>query len=292
MLLDLFYINPFQYHRLFTHEDKHYYHAHKIIGGVVLIHFIYRIWLFLNYKNMFFDASSYTTLFWILLHFSLHITSFQFVIPTHRNKTYTIIWPEMRIHTMLFAYRSLITMLIIWLRLNEFISPLLDKIIRPFIVLGTIAAADYTTYYYKYIKKKVSINDSTMRGMPYPSYVPKWYTILHNYFYSISQVFATMYILNSKSMESIFLLLIPIQTAPFGMTLVKKGIINQGGWHLYYSISLLINFVYSIFKFDDTSDDFFKYKTLLVIYFIISRFIYHKNKYLLWSLISGCILYT
>lgn len=120
-----------------------------------------------------------------------------------------------------------------------------------------------------------------MRDNPYPEYIPKWTITLHNYFYSISQVFATMNILTCKDIDKIFLLLIPIQTAPFGMTLVKKGIIDQSGWHVYYTIALLINYL----SVPHTILIPNKLYWILSLIFSLLRFKYRVNKYILWSLI-------
>lgn len=285
-VLELLYVNPWQWRRLFTHEDAHYAHAHKILGVAVLGHFAYRGWLFCQYGDMMLNAS-WITFFWILVHGLLHVTSFQFIIPSRRNKTYNIIWPEMRFHTMIFAYRSLVTMLVMWLNMGGYISEVTSHMLRPMIVLGTMAVADYTTYYYKHVEEKVAKDDSTMRGNPYPSYVPEWYIKVHNYFYSISQAFATLHILNSRNIDPVFLLLLPIQTAPFCMTLVKKGILKQGGWHLYYTLALAVNFIYAIWHTD--AHKIFAYSSPLVLFFVVGRFKYNCNKYVLWSMVAGCI---
>lgn len=286
-MLDLFYVNPWQWHRLFTHEDSKFYHAHKLLGVGVLLHFMYRMYAFWVYGNMGFDGSL-GTLFWIFVHAMLHMTSFQFIIPSRRNKTYNIIWPEMRFHTMIFAYRSIVTWFMMWMAVRGWISLELEHYARPVIAFATMGAADYVTYYYKHVEEKVDKDDSTMRGNPYPSYVPGWYVKVHNYFYSVSQVFATLHILNSRIMDSVFLLLLPIQTAPFCMTLVKKGILKQGGWHLYYTLALLVNFIYAIWH-DDTMK-VFSYGSVFAFYFVVSRFVYGVNKYAIWGIVSLCLL--
>jgi hypothetical protein len=267
-------LNLGQSHRLVTKEDAVFFHAHKILGVACLLNFIYRIFLIHTTGNAGI-TESYWTPTWIGIHSLLHLTSFQFHLSTNRNRKYNIFWPEMRWHTMIFSFRSLITMTMVWLSMASHISYKFQEYSRGAIVLMTIYAADIVTEYYK--------NDNTtMRDMPYPDYIPKWFIKIHNYFYSITQVLATMIILSQKDIDRIFLILLPIQTAPFGMTLVKKGITDQAGWHISYTAALLINYIYSC------KDRIFPVPVYWACTFIFSilRFKYHINKYLLWTAIS------
>lgn len=268
-LIDALYVNPRQAHRLVTHEDAAILHMHKILGALCLGNFTYRMWNWYNFGTLGFD-SSYWTLGWIVIHALLHISSFQFIIPNRRNRVYNIIWPEMRIHSMLFAYRSLLVMLIMWFY-DRGIADERIMYLRGPVVIGTMILADATTRYYK-------VGDTTMRNNPYPDYAPSWFIKAHNLFYSISQVFATINML-FKGTDLAFLALIPIQTAPFCMTLVKKGIINQAGWHLYYTIALFINYRYALCN---TIQINIRY---LVMFFVMGRFVFNSNKYVLWSMI-------
>ena len=261
-------LNARQFHRLITHEDRRFYHAHKIFGFAVLSHFIYRTWNWYVHGHLGFHNDPYLPV-WLIPHFVLHLTSFEFHLSNRRNTTYNIIWPEMRWHSMFFAYRSLFVMLVHYLNWQWLRGP---------IVFLTMIAADLVTLYYKNEK-------TTMRGNPYPSYVPDYFIIAHNLFYSISQIFATMNML-FRGYDLAFLALIPIQTAPFCMTLVKKGIITQMGWHIYYTLALLINYYYAMC--DGIHVTPFK---ILVLFLIIGRFYIKANKYLLWSVPVAYHLY-
>jgi hypothetical protein len=268
--------NPFQLHRLTTHED--YFNTHKICGVLVLGHFIYRLllWYQNDFNGIYMDYSQWTP-FWIIIHLFLHITSFSFKLSSHRNRTYNIIWPEMRWHSMIFAYRSLLAMLVQWLGNKSYIDKIYVDIMKSLIILGTIILADVVTYYYK--------NDATtMRGNPYPKWVPSWYIPYHNLYYSISQIMATMNILFYDDMGKLFLLLIPIQTAPLCMTLVKKGIIDQFGWHFYYTIALGINYIYGFINNNESVPHFY----ILTMIVIIGRLKYNLNKYYLWFSVILC----
>jgi len=283
------FFNKQQLHRLSTKEDSHYFHIHKLLGLLCLSHFIYRIAEGFTYGVLTFTPVS--TLVWIGIHASLHISSFQFVLPQKRNHVYNTIWPEMRLHTMIFAYRSIITMFCIYLAQHHDLPVLWLNLVKGVIVMGTIISADVVTWYYKETGK-VGKGDSTMRSNPYPTWVSPQFIKFNNYFYSFSQVLATMNILTYNDIGRIFMILIPIQTAPFCMTLVKKGIIDQLGWHVYYTIALVINFGYAIRENGPRLLPIHTYWPLVII-FCLLRFKFNLNKYVLWiSIIAVQIHYA
>lgn len=279
MLKDILYINPFQSHRLVTHEDGSFLHMHKLFGVLGLSHYIYRLYNLARYGTMFFDAS-YATLAWIGVHAMMHVTSFEFHLPQRRNKTYNIIWPEMRWHSLIFAYRSVLMMFVLWLSWRNVIPPHIAVYLRGPLVLLTMATADRVTAYYKE-QGTLQNDETTMRSNPYPSYVSPTLSRAYNLFYSTSQVFGTVNILY-RDMNAIFLVILPIQIAPLGMTLVKKGIINQAGWHLWYSLAIFANYWNAHVTPDDASVWYYKASVFL---FCLYRFRFHINKYILWSFI-------
>lgn len=274
-------LNIKQVHRLSTHEDSKFFHFHKILGIACMSHFIYRIYLGCKYGSLGFNPSI-TTLAWIGVHALLHVSSFQFILPNRRNKVYNIIWPEMRWHSLIFAYRALIGMLLLLAYESHLIS---SKLIlfgtRCALVILTMVCADAITKYYKVI------DSTTMRNNPYPESTPQWLIKSLNTFYSISQLYATLNILlNDKA--TMFLTLIPIQTAPFGMTLVKKGIINQTSWHISYIVALLLNFAYGIVKVETIK----AHVNSMVMFIVVFRFALNQNKYLLWMMVMVYIYYA
>lgn len=296
-----------QFRRLFTKEDAKYAHMHKIIGMITLTHFFGRLLIWWKNGDMGLHDSEmkWFTLGLYLVHTLLHVTSFEFHVPNRRNAKYNVIWPEMRWHTMFFAYRSLLVLFLHWILIHTTLFSIFDDlpikktyffiIARGIVVLSTMYCADKITLYYR---KKDDIENSentsqntsmTMRGNPYPDYISQSYIKFHNLFYSISQVLATLNVISASCMDKVFLLLLPIQTAPFCMTLVKKGVINQAGWHFYYSLALLINYItLSPIKFQEEEFGLVLPKDVylsLAIIFIFGRFIMHWNKYTLWSAI-------
>lgn len=287
-LRDSLYLNVFQYRRLFTHEDSSFLHIHKILGILTLGSFVYRSIQTFKYGEMQWDPS---TPLWICIHAALHLTSFQFALPNRRNRVYNIIWPEMRWHTMIFAYRSIITMIFLWMASTNRISSYLADLSRGPIIILTMMCADVVTHYYKK-QGSTGKDDSTMRGNPYPSYISPSVQRVINLAYSFSQVMATMVILSSRSIDAVFILLLPIQIAPFLMTLVKKGVINQAGWHFYYSFAIVWNYVLAYVR-DGTNNiipPLAMYPILGTI-FAFGRFYFRINKYLLWSIMISIQIY-
>ena len=274
-------VNLNQVHRLVTHEDARFGHVHKIIGFATLGHYAYRWWRWtVDDGDMGFRAD-WATLAWILLHASLHVSSFQFHLSTKRNRVYNIIWPEMRWHAMIFAYRSFVTMVAVWLA--EAAPTMLVRsnmhLIRPAIVLGTMACADVATAHY-------GSTEQTMRGNPYPEGTPAFVIQMLNCFYSLSQAGATLRILSTSDMGTAFTVALPIQLAPFLMTLVKKGLITQGGWHFWYAASLVSAYVYSSVSPRGPSVMDVEHTIAYLAAFALARFVFRMNKYLIWTVFS------
>lgn len=277
-LKDVLTFNVYRFPRLFTHEDAAYFHTHKLMGAFCLAHYVVRVGLFMMYGSSFFerDWSSVATL---LPHFLLHVSSFEFHLSTRRNHTYNVIWPEFRWHSMIFAYRSLLTMLAV-----IYLPDWMHRVVRSAIVMVTLVTADAATHYYKK-RNLLESNDSTMRGNPYPKYAPEAFKRSLNLFYSVSQVFATMTML-CRAPDLIFMTLIPIQTASLLMTLVRKGFITQAGWHLYYFLGLGLNYV-AVLKIRATGNSIL---SGCVLGFCVLRFGFRVNKYVLWGLINSILI--
>lgn len=257
-----------QVHRLITHEDRHIMHMHKTLGVLVLGHIFYRMNLIIKLGDSGLATSPWTPL-WMMIHTLLHASSFQFRLPEKRNRTYNIIWPEFRLHSMIFAYRSIISVLLMWM------GGYWNHTLRGPLVLGTMAAADAVSKWYA--------QDTTMRANPYASGTSQEFIVWHNRFYSVSQFGATMGIM-FRGADSAFLALLPIQTAPFLMTLVKKGILNQTEWHIWYTIALLTNWIHAFFGKgnDGNTVSTIAYQAILWSA-VAARLRYRINKYVIWG---------
>lgn len=257
-----------QIHRLFTHEDRHIMHMHKTLGALVLGHIFYRMNLIIKFGDSGLATSPWTP-FWMVIHALLHVSSFQFRLPEKRNRTYNIIWPEFRLHSMIFAYRSILSVLLMWM------GGYWNHALRGPLVLGTMAAADAVSEWYG--------QDTTMRANPYPAGTSQEFIVWHNRFYSMSQFGATMAIM-FRGADSAFLALLPIQTAPFLMTLVKKGILNQAEWHIWYTVALLTNWIHALAG-KGTDGNAVSTLTYMTIFFsaTAARLHYRVNKYAIWG---------
>lgn len=204
---------------LITKEDP--FHIHKTFGAYVLLHFIYQYFCYFKYGEMYLNI-------WVLLpHFGLHISSFIFhVLHKHvlsSDKTSMFIWEELRLHSMIFSFRALFSILV----------PQMSTIY----VFTTMLCADCATYIYG------ENGMTTVRGN-HIKVSKKWYKSLGAAFFSMSQMGATFicggFLQQNYSPVLAFSTLLPIQTSAFGMTLIRKNIINKTVWQAIYTAELLI----------------------------------------------------
>jgi hypothetical protein len=232
IITDMVSIRPANLGKLITKEDGHYYHFHKILGVLSLAHYFYRTYLLLTTGSMQFDSSYFTPLC-IVIHMLLSISSFIFKISETRIQSAPMIYPEFRLHSILFAYRSLIVMLLMWAaKRYDVVFPLY---LRGVVVLLTMVGADLVTRRYKH-------QGTTMRAMPFPEYTSESMRNNLNTFYSVCQICATAQVLFSYHLDEVFAVVFPIQIAAVLMTCVRKSIMTAGAWHYYYSLSLLTNY--------------------------------------------------
>lgn len=240
--------------KLITHEDPYF--IHKAPGIYCLCNFLYQQLYYVFNKSM-----NLSTII-LLPHFFLHISSFMFnVLPfrTFNNRSNMFIWNELRIHSMIFSYRSCLIL----------IYPYLAKQI----VFLTLISADITTSFYG------SKNVSTVRGNHKKMSNSQSKQLLSLY-YSVSQIGATLicsgcfqYNINSSL---VFSTLPAIQTSAFGLTLLRKNIINKETWGIVYSLELFI--VYLIWYSEYGNVDIF-FMSLFI--YLLRTF--HISKYIIWS---------
>lgn len=212
------------FYKLITHEDG--YHVHKILGIFALTNFCYRYASYFRHGTMFLDTQY--GLYSLVLHALLSVSSLMFHIPSVRNMSHPMIYPEFRLHSIVFALRSIACSFLHYYNAE------------PILIYGvcilTMLSADFITWTHK----KMSIG-TTMRCMPYPEEFSietrRDITKMHSY----SQIGATLYMLGN--METSFAPLLAIQTAALLMTLVRKNIIDAKTWHALYSLSLWSNYL-------------------------------------------------
>lgn len=265
-------------HKLKTREDP--LHIHKMLGVLAMSHFLYRWGLLVTHGTMGFDGS-WGSLGCVAIHTLLSGTSLLFHIPHTRIRGAPMIYPEFRMHSIIFAYRSLFVMALHWARLRGYLA--LQELVagKCAAVLLTLLSADITT-------RMLPQDNTTIRNMPYPAYIPVTGQKVLHLFYSVSQVFATMMVLQSTRMDHAFALLLPIQLAAFLMTCVRKSILTSGGWHLWYTLALLSNFVYGLQTPEAMS---MEHSRWFIAGFCVMRFQFYIPKYPLWAVILGYYAY-
>ena len=212
--------------KLNTSED--FFYLHKILGGVVLLNYLYRFTILFSKNHM--NLENPISIMLLVIHGILSLSSLIFKLSNKRNKQLPIIYPEFRFHNILFAFRSIFCCLSFY-----FFNKKHAKTINMGICFATMFGADIITFIYK------TSSTTTMRAMPY----------IENYDFekkrklremnSFMQIFATYYMLGN--INTAFSPMFAIQISSFLMTLVKKNIIKSMWWHYLYTIALWKNMV-------------------------------------------------
>lgn len=257
-------MNSENIHKLVTKEDPYF--IHKLFGLISLCNFIYRYYLLFAYGNMMFDTQ--IDMFMIAIHACLSLSSLIFHIPRKRHATLPMIYPEFRLHSILFGMRSIVCCFI------EYYSDNYNKLyMKMSICFITMIIADYIT------KNYAEPGDTTMRAMPFAERIPDDYAKIITKYHSNSQVFATLMML--YNIVTAFSPLFAIQIAAFLMTLVRKNIIKPNTWHIVYSFSLMIN----IFTINDLKTSDWIIICLFKYLFSYMRMNLRINKYIGWMII-------
>ena len=248
--------------KLVTREDPNF--IHKTLGVSCLINFIYQFTHLFLYGKMNLRNNPYTPLL-IALHGLLSISSFIFHVPLNRHKGLPMIYKEFRLHSIIFALRSVICALCFYYKFS--------LVANVFFINLTMICADIVTKLYEAETK-------TMRGMPYGKEIDEEDKKNVTYMHSVQQFGATMFMMGN--IDSAFAPLLAIQIAAFLMTLVRKSIISELDWHRLYAISLWLNiFVYWSFNRIDRPI----YIIIGVYPFDYLRINQGHNKYLVWNYI-------
>lgn len=243
--------------KLITQEDS--FHIHKSLGIYVLCHYCFQFVYYTIYGNM------NLNLWNMLPHIGLHLSSFIFKVIKKRIMTKQMamfIWEELRLHSLIFSFRACFSIL-----LPEY---------RILFIFFTMLLADITTL----LLGDTTI--STVRGN-HERVSSNYIKIISAAFFSTSQMGATLicggFFQKDYSYVLTFSTLPPIQTSAFGMTLIRKNIINKQIWQIVYGMELLLVYVLWYAEKGD----------LLIV--PLSVFCYsmrrlNMNKYLLFSLIT------
>jgi hypothetical protein len=139
-----------------------------------------------------------------------------------------------------------------------------------------------------YITAKYNTNDkTTTRDINWENISVNTKAIMKQY-YAVCQILAINALLltdnepyGSGAVESAFLVMFPIQLSTFLMTLVRKSIISNITWHIFYGISLLSPFF--IITNTIQKNNLEVANVYLPILYIVFRLQYGMNKYYLMS---------
>ncbi|KAL3935368.1 MAG: hypothetical protein SGBAC_009095 [Bacillariaceae sp.] len=222
--------------KLITNHDP--YHIHKILGVSVLLHYLYRFALLFQYGTAFPTEveTRQTAVMGVLLHGLLSWSSLLLPLPTKRNFTKPMIWPEFRLHSILFATRHIVTTIVTLLDVWP-TSILPHCLARGAVLCGTVKAASMIT------DKWGNREQRTTNAMPYPSTVDEELERpLIKKQYMLSQFAATASCLLPDATLN-FAPLLAIQMAPLMMTLVRKGKVQSFDYHRVYAISLYLGYI-------------------------------------------------
>ena len=229
---------------LVTSHDP--YHIHKILGLLALLSYIYRYYLvfatgsaFPNHRSI-----SFFAICSVVTHGLLSWSSLLLPLPKTRNFSSPMIWPEFRLHSILFATRHVLCTLVSIFNLwpnndndhGNIAKIIKDGVARAIIIMGTVHIASLITAHYGDCDKR------TTNSMPYPPQITLAQQSIIKKWYSLSQFGATVScLMNDASIN--FAPLLAIQMAPLLMTLVRKGKITTWTYHRVYSLSLFLGYL-------------------------------------------------
>ena len=252
------------------------FNVHKILGFGCLAHYGIRFYWKFRYGSMFLNNTAITTYLSPLAHLTLSLSSFMFSIPTYRFNSKVIIWRELQLHNIIFTSRSVCMMY--HAMLFQETNPLYYYS-RLGIVLFHHYAADFVSGLYQ------PDNKTTTRDIPYDNKL--WFSpYLYKKYYAISQMVATCNILLSKNAENGFAIMFPIQLSAFLMTLVRKNIITNNDWHLYYTLSLALPYLLNFNGITPINNQFYA-----GIAFVIARLGLGIDKYVNMFLVTSMYNY-
>jgi hypothetical protein len=261
-------------YKLSTKEDE--YHIHKSLGTFCLANFIYRFYLLFACGSM--RLNTPFGLYSVIVHGILSISSLQFHISNTRNPSKPMIYPEFRMHSILFGLRSVIITILYHFEWDY------KYIIA--ICYSVLFLSEYITKITSGITKIYGKNEDnkTMRNMPFDPSISEENKSRITKMHSIMQIGATIFMLGN--INSAFSPLFAIQTAAFLMTLVRKSIITTNTWHLCYTIGLFMNYL----LFPTFSPSFIIFLAFVINIHERIVFPYKINKYIAWTFHFGLFI--
>jgi hypothetical protein len=262
---------------LFTNHDR--FHLHKVLGFGCLFNFFLRIYWLVAFGSMYIYADAQSSLLIPVAHLTLSLSSFIFHVPLTRLNSKIIIWKELQLHNMVFTSRSATIMLYSMLCSRMTTAPYLYQLGKFALVVSHHLLADYITAKYNRNEK------TTTRDINWENISDDTKAIMKQY-YAVCQILAINALIltdnepyGSGAVESAFLVMFPIQLSTFLMTLVRKSIISNICWHIFYGVSLLSPFFIITNTIEKNKLEVAK--VYLPILYIVLRLQYGMNKYYL-----------
>jgi hypothetical protein len=230
---------------LFTHEDP--FHLHKTFGLLSLIHFAYRLaqlaWTLMDITlgrrptsaaadAMGFGVGRAELPLLLAMHAMLSLLSFVFRIPARRIRTGARIWPEFRLHSIMFAFRSMLCMLLVWI---DEVWPPADGQPRYWanvlVVFATLIAVDISTWYVPPDQRS-----NTIRGIEVDAEQ-------HRFFTTAQFLTTTNILFGLRSYASNFVTLMVVQLTAFTLTLHRKNLLSHVGTMVIYAFMLIAGII-------------------------------------------------
>ncbi|KAG8458691.1 hypothetical protein KFE25_012889 [Diacronema lutheri] len=211
--------------RLITSHDK--LHAHAISGALCLAQLLVR-WLLLFMTGSAFAAaeSAIFSVAALAVHALAPLLSLSIGVPAKRNMSSPMVWPEFRMHSLIFSTRHVASCTAALL----LPSPL-ARVAQLAIAHAAMVAASITT------ERLGDPNQRTTSAMPYPPGVGASDVAMVKDAYAYAQLLATAQSLAGDAHLS-YMALLAIQLAPLMMTLVRKGLAKSEHYHFVYACAL------------------------------------------------------
>jgi hypothetical protein len=268
---------------LFTNHDK--YHLHKLLGFGCLFNYFLRIYWLIIYGTMSLSADNWITSVIPVVHLTLSMSSFIFQVPKMRFSSKIIIWKELQLHNIVFTMRSAIIMIYSIICIQSDIT--INSPHYHSYQIGKFALIVVHHILADYITAKYNVNEkTTTRDINWEN-IPDNIKIIIKKYYAFCQILAINALLltendrsGSGAVEAAFLVMFPIQLSTFLMTLVRKSIISNISWHVFYALSLLSPF-FIIINTINSKNGLEVSKVYLPILYIVFRLQYNMNKYYL-----------
>jgi hypothetical protein len=206
--------------QLITHEDPG--HVHKTLGILCLLSYIWRLSQS-GATDMGFATRPALTLPTIIMHWCLTLSAFIFKIPAKRIKSGDRIWPEYRLHALVFLSRSLAIMCVYYYEEYYQLEPNYD--LNFVIVMAALLAADISSW---------SVGDNRSPSIRELDTHPAV-----KFYFSVMQFGATAGCLYGLRRYSLmFYMAFIVQLNPFLMTLRRKNLLSKSVVVTLYGVGL------------------------------------------------------